>query len=50
MESKLSDLAKQLESPENAANMSLVNQYTEMQSSLDAEMAKWEELSLSLEG
>ena len=46
MESKLSDLAKQLESPENAANMSLVNQYTELQSSLDAEMTKWEELSL----
>ncbi len=49
LECRLADLGKQLEAPENAANMSLVNQYTELQSSLDAEMAKWEELSLQIE-
>ena len=49
METKLEELGKQLEQPENASDMTLVNKYTELQSSLDEEMQKWEELSLQLE-
>ena len=49
MEAKLEELGKQLEQPENASDMTLVNQYTELQSALDEEMQKWEELSLQLE-
>ena len=49
MEAKLEELGKQLEQPENASDMTLVNKYTELQSSLDEEMQKWEELSLQLE-
>ena len=49
MESKLEELGKQLEQPENASDMTLVNKYTELQSALDEEMQKWEELSLQLE-
>ena len=46
MEAKLEELGKQLEQPENASDMTLVNKYTELQSALDEEMQKWEELSL----
>ena len=49
MEATLEELGKQLEQPENASDMTLVNKYTELQSSLDEEMQKWEELSLQLE-
>ena len=49
MEAKLEELGKQLEQPENASDMTLVNKYTELQSALDEEMQKWEELSLQLE-
>ena len=49
MEAKLEELGKQLEQPENASDMTLVNKYTELQSALDEEMLKWEELSLQLE-
>ena len=49
METKLEELGKQLEQPENASDMTLVNKYTELQSALDEEMQKWEELSLQLE-
>ena len=49
MEAKLEELGKQLEQPENASDMTLVNKYTELQSSLDEEMQKWEELSLQSE-
>lgn len=49
MEAKLEELGKQLEQPENASDMTLVNKYTELQSALDEEMKKWEELSLQLE-
>lgn len=49
MEAKLEGLGKQLEQPENASDMTLVNKYTELQSALDEEMQKWEELSLQLE-
>ena len=49
MEAKLEELGKQLEQPENASDMILVNKYTELQSALDEEMQKWEELSLQLE-
>ena len=49
MEAKLEELGKQLEQPENASDMTLVNKNTELQSALDEEMQKWEELSLQLE-
>ena len=49
MEATLEELGKQLEQPENASDMTLVNKYTELQSALDEEMQKWEELSLQLE-
>ena len=49
LEAKLEELGKQLEQPENASDMTLVNKYTELQSALDEEMQKWEELSLQLE-
>lgn len=49
MEARLEELGKQLEQPENASDMTLVNKYTELQSALDEEMQKWEELSLQLE-
>lgn len=49
MEAKLEELGKKLEQPENASDMTLVNKYTELQSALDEEMQKWEELSLQLE-
>ena len=49
MEAKLEEVGKQLEQPENASDMTLVNKYTELQSALDEEMQKWEELSLQLE-
>ena len=49
MEAKLEELGEQLEQPENASDMTLVNKYTELQSALDEEMQKWEELSLQLE-
>ena len=49
MEAKLEELGKQLEQPENVSDMTLVNKYTELQSALDEEMQKWEELSLQLE-
>ena len=49
MEAKLEELGKQLEQPENASDMTLVHKYTELQSALDEEMQKWEELSLQLE-
>ena len=49
MEAKLEELGKQLEQPENASDMTLVNKYTELQSALDEEMQKCEELSLQLE-
>ena len=49
MEAKLEELGKQLEQPENASDMTLVDKYTELQSALDEEMQKWEELSLQLE-
>ena len=49
VEATLEELGKQLEQPENASDMTLVNKYTELQSALDEEMQKWEELSLQLE-
>ncbi|MBO4482503.1 MAG: ABC-F family ATP-binding cassette domain-containing protein [Prevotella sp.] len=49
LEAKLDEFGKQLEDPANAANMSLVNQYTETQEALNKEMETWEELSLQLE-
>lgn len=35
--------------PKNAADMALVNEYTDIQQRLDKEMADWEKLSEQLE-
>ena len=49
LESRLSEIDTKLQDPANAADMKLVNQYTEVQEALDKEMANWEDLSLQLE-
>lgn len=46
-EAKLKELDKALCDPKNAANMTMVNQYTDIQAQLDKEMERWEELQES---
>lgn len=48
-EARLNDLNEQLMDPEKASDMKLVNDYTVAQNELDAELNRWEELSLQLE-
>lgn len=49
LESRLGELDTMLCDPKNAADMSLVNEYTDTQQRLDKEMADWERLSEQLE-
>ena len=48
-EEKLSELDSLLCNPDNASDMELVSKYTQVQSILEEEMKKWEELSTRLE-
>jgi ATP-binding cassette subfamily F protein 3 len=48
-EKQLSELDSLLCNPDNASDMELVSKYTEVQSLLEKEMEKWEELSVRLE-
>lgn len=50
LENKLNILNDELMDQEKASDMKLVNDYTATQEALDKEMARWEELSLELEG
>ncbi len=43
MESRLKELDTILYQPENASNMTLINEYTEIKQKLDDETARWEE-------
>ena len=49
LESKLEELDKQLQDVENASNMAMVEQYSQLQKKLDAEMDKWEQWSTELD-
>jgi ATP-binding cassette subfamily F protein 3 len=49
MEQHLKELDQKLMLPENAANMKLVTEYTEIQQQLDSEVERWEKLSEELE-
>ncbi|MBQ9357369.1 MAG: ABC-F family ATP-binding cassette domain-containing protein [Prevotella sp.] len=49
LEQRLKELDQQLMKPENAANMKLVTEYTEVQQQLDTEVERWEKLSEELE-
>ena len=49
LETRLGELDTMLCDPKNAADMALVNEYTDIQQRLDKEMADWEELSEQLE-
>ena len=48
-EKQQAELGETLMSPEHASDMKLVNEYTEIQEKLSAEMAKWEDLATQLE-
>ena len=49
LESKLEELDKQLQDVENASNMAMVEQCSQLQKKLDAEMDKWEQWSTELD-
>ena len=49
LETRLGELDTMLCDPKNAADMALVNEYTDIQQRLDKEMADWETLSEQLE-
>ena len=49
LETRLGELDTMLCEPKNAADMALVNEYTDIQQRLDKEMADWEKLSEQLE-
>lgn len=49
LETRLGELDTMLCDPKNAADMALVNEYTDIQQRLDKEMADWEKLSEQLE-
>ena len=49
LETMIKQLDEQLCKPENAANMELVNQYTDTKGRLDKEVERWEQLSEELE-
>ena len=49
LETRLGELDTMLPDPKNAADMALVNEYTDIQQRLDKEMADWEKLSEQLE-
>jgi len=49
LEQKLKELDELLSKPENAANMEYVSRYTELKEKLDAEVERWEELSIELD-
>ena len=49
LETRIKQLDEQLCKPENAANMELVNQYTDTKDRLDKEVERWEQLSEELE-
>ena len=49
LESKLEELDRQLQDVENASNMEMVEQYSQLQKKLDAEMHKWEQWSTELD-
>ena len=49
LEAKLKELDELLMAPENAANMAMVNEYTDVKGELDAEVERWEQASETLE-
>ena len=49
MEARLKELDALLCDPHNAADMTLVTEYTDTKRQLDAEVERWEELSETLE-
>ncbi len=49
MEKRLKELDQLLSDPEKAADMTLVAEYTDTKRQLDAEVEKWEQLSIELE-
>ena len=49
MESRLKELDAMLCKPENASDMTLINEYTAVKRDLDAEVERWEQLSEELE-
>ena len=49
LEKRLKELDVQLSEAENASNMALVNEYTDVQNRLDGEVERWEQLAEQLE-
>lgn len=49
MEERLKEMDQLLAQPENASNMDLVTEYTDVKQKLDAEVERWEQLSEELE-
>ena len=49
MEERLKEMDQLLAQPENASNMDLVTEYTDIKQKLDAEVERWEQLSEELE-
>ena len=49
MEARLKELDTLLCDPQNAADMTLVTEYTDTKRQLDAEVERWEELSMTME-
>jgi ATP-binding cassette subfamily F protein 3 len=49
MEQRLKELDELLMVPENAADMTLVTEYTSIKRSLDEEVERWEKLSEELD-
>ena len=49
MEARLKELDDILCDPKNASDMTLITEYTSTKKALDAEVEKWEELSMKLE-
>ena len=49
MESRLKELDAMLCKPENASDMTLINEYTAVKRDLDAEVERWEQLSEEVE-
>ena len=49
MEARLKELDEILCDPKNASDMTLITEYTSTKKALDAEVEKWEELSMKLE-
>ena len=49
MENKLKEMDELLCKPENAADMNLITEYTDIKQKLDAEVERWEKLSEELE-